>query len=105
MLLTAPEAYSAVNCFNGVVMTRGGSYKDHLIANWDHYLRNSGRSLNPHIQAMSEQEAANLVTKIHLFWSQTPFGDLIGERPVIIEDTEKRCIEVGLIKEDSKNGA
>ena len=103
MLLTKSKAYSAVTCFNGVAMVKGRSYKEHLIGNWDHYLRNSGRKLNPHIESMCEQEAKDLVEKIHLFWSRTPFGEDIGESPVTIRDTTQRCIDVGLIKETSKN--
>ena len=103
MLLTAAEAYSAVNCFSDLKMLRSDSYKDHLLCNWNTYLRNSGRNLRPHLNSMSEQEACNLVSNIYAFWSRTPFGDPIGDKPAFITDTKQRCIEVGLIAPDTKD--
>lgn len=101
MQLTAEEAYSAVNCFSDLKMLRGDTYKDHLLCNWNNYLRNSGRNLKPHLKAMCEQEACSLVTNIYAFWSRTPYGDLIGDKPVLITDTKQRCIDVGLMSPEN----
>ena len=105
MKLTYDQAMDATRTFNGVCMARGSNdYKTYLLGNWSYYLNNEGRSLKIHIEAMSQEEAKDLVERIHLFWFQTPHGkDLPGRENFVILGDE-RVLEVGLITEKEAEG-
>ena len=101
MKLNYTEAMDAVKTFNGVAMANGSNdYKTHLIGNWSYFLNNEGKSLKPHIEAMSQEEAKDLVERIHLFWFCTPHGEDLPGRENFVILGDERVLEVGLISEE-----
>lgn len=100
------EAICLVDIFNGIAYSPGISRKDHLLINVQYCVRmdhhgkkhNVGDDFLEKLGRLSDEEADELVTKIHSFWGNDKNGMPFADQPYQIEDTDRRLKEVGLIQ-------
>lgn len=105
MKLTFNQAVSAVEAFENMTKSEKLTYKDYLLGVWGYHLLEKEKGykylwsslLEGPLAELTEENARELVVKIHAYWYVTPEGNAIAEPLDNIPTTQQRLLEVGLI--------
>ena len=108
--LTFAQATSAVEAFENMTKSEKLTYKDYLLGGWGYHLLEKEKGykylwsslLEGPLAELTEQNARELVIKIHAYWYVTPEGDAIAEPLDNMPTTHQRLLEVGLIEGDKQ---
>ena len=114
--LTVNEATALVSAFNGIARAPSITAHSHLTHNFNWYFSQeakeygidyeiqfeiNAKNLIKKLNDLTEDQAQDLLTRIHKFWGNNPLGVPKNNKEYKIPNTKNRLIQVGLIKKDA----